>query len=143
MLIAISLVIIVAVGFFAFQKFQSASLAETVILEGQHEDFVVHIQIEPDQDGVRVLRSLQYIGDEDITIEHRSPLTQITINTDNAVFTGSTIKKHLQQGSQYYTQEPLRIPALNKGTHVIYVHTQFKKDGEQIDIKSKGEVRFE
>ncbi|SHM89127.1 hypothetical protein [Gracilibacillus kekensis] len=118
------------------------SLDESVKIEEQYEDFIVHIRIEKTEEGFQVLRSIEYIGKEDIMVRHRTPLTQVTINADNAVFTGSPISKQMEPGLQYHPQEPLKFPSLDKGVHKVYVHTQFFIEEKRIDIKTKSEIKF-
>ncbi|WP_066192744.1 MULTISPECIES: hypothetical protein [Gracilibacillus] len=142
-MVIIAFLVVVTISFFIVREWQGASLTETVKFEEQYQDFVVHIQVEPMSEGFMVLRSIQYLGDEDIVIYHRAPLTQVTIDQDNPVFTGSEVEKQLNSGGQYYPQEPLTFSSLKKGEHAIFIHTQFKLEGEQVNIKSEGELVFE
>ncbi|WP_208589416.1 hypothetical protein [Gracilibacillus suaedae] len=128
---------------FVIKDLQKASLVETVKIEEQYEDFIVHIRAEETSDGFQVLRSIQYIGEENMMIQHRTPLTQVTINADNATFTGSPITKQMKPGYQYHPEQPLNFPALEKGDHKMYVHTQFFIDGERIDIKTEETISFQ
>ncbi|UOQ85419.1 hypothetical protein [Gracilibacillus salinarum] len=123
--------------------FQKSVLAETVKLEEQYKDFIVHIRIEPLEEGFQVLRSLQYTGEASLVIEHRSPLTQVTIDADNPTFTGSPVTKQLNADYQYYPQPTLLFDTLEKGKHTIYIHTQFYIEGERVDIKTKETLIFE
>ncbi|UOQ48028.1 hypothetical protein MUN88_18540 [Gracilibacillus caseinilyticus] len=132
-----------AIMLFVTGAFQKPVLAETVKLEKQYEDFIVHIRIEPIEDGFQVLRSLQYTGEASLVIEHRSPLTQVTIDADNPTFTGSPVTKQLNADYQYYPQAPLLFETLEKGNHTVYIHTQFYIDGERVDIKTKETITFE
>ncbi|QGH34353.1 hypothetical protein GI584_10105 [Gracilibacillus salitolerans] len=128
---------------FIIKDLQQTSLVETVKIEEQYEDFIVHIRIEETSEGFQVLRSVQYIGNEDIIIQHRTPLTQVTINADNATFTGSPISKQMKPGFQYHPQQPLTFQALEKGDHKLFVHTQFFIGGERIDIKTEETISFQ
>ncbi|SFM01454.1 hypothetical protein SAMN04487943_106193 [Gracilibacillus orientalis] len=128
---------------FVIKDLQKASLVETVKVEEQYEDFIVHIRIEETNNGFQVLRSIQYIGEEVITIQHRTPLTQITINADNATFTGSPISKQMKPGYQYHPQQPLNFSALEKGDHKLFVHTQFFIDEESVNIKTEETISFQ
>ncbi|MGP4040470.1 hypothetical protein ACTWP4_11355 [Gracilibacillus sp. D59] len=128
---------------FIIKDFQKTSLVETVKIEEQYEDFIVHIRIEGINDGFQVLRSVQYIGEENIMIQHRTPLTQITVNVDNATFTGSPISKQMKPGFHYHPQEPLTFANLEKGDHKLFVHTQFFINGERIDIKTEKTISFQ
>ncbi|PWU69024.1 hypothetical protein [Gracilibacillus dipsosauri] len=120
-----------------------ASLVETVQIKEQYQDFIIHIRVEDTEDGFQVLRSLEYIGDEMVEIKHRTPLTQITIDKDNAVFTGSHRNMVLRPGNQYNPLEPLHLENLEKGSHRLYIHTQFMMEGKWINIKTEKEILFE
>ncbi|MGN8645186.1 hypothetical protein ACTNEO_03710 [Gracilibacillus sp. HCP3S3_G5_1] len=143
---SIVITIIACIGtilLFVVKDIQKTSLVETVKIEEQYEDFIVHIQVEETSEGFQVLRSIQYLGDEVIVILHRTPLTQVTVDADNATFTGSPLSKKMEPDYQYYPQEPLNFPALEKGDHTLYVHTQFFIDGERIDIKTEETISFQ
>ncbi|WP_058306952.1 hypothetical protein [Gracilibacillus massiliensis] len=131
-----------AISLFVFKDIQKTSLDKTVKIEEQYEDFIVHIRIEKTEEGFQVLRSIEYIGQEAIMLRHRTPLTQVTINADNAVFTGSPISKQMEPGLQYHPQEPLKFQALDKGVHKVYVHTQFFIEEQRIDIRTESEIKF-
>ncbi|MFC4404742.1 hypothetical protein [Gracilibacillus xinjiangensis] len=143
--IILSIILITCVGLLvtAFVKeSMKTSLIETVKISEQYEDYIIHIRIEPTNDGFKVLRSLEYTGDERVEIKHRTPLTAVTINRNNPVFTGSHRTMVLNPGYNY-PQEAIRFSNLEKGSHTVYVHTQFFIENERIDIKSEGELYFE
>lgn len=129
--------------FFIINTLQKSTLVEPVKIEEQYKDFIVHIRIEPLNEGFQVLRSIEYTGDERIEIDHRSPLTQVSIGMDNGVFTGSPSTKQMAPGYQYHPQKPLVFDSLEKGEHTVYIHTQFFKEGNRIDIESEETIRFE
>ncbi|MDX8044858.1 hypothetical protein SH601_02565 [Gracilibacillus sp. S3-1-1] len=141
--IVTAFIVFIGLILYLMLNIQQPSLVESVKLEEQYEDFIIHIHVEGTNNGFQVLRSIQYTGDEQITIQHRTPLTQVTIGADNAIFTGSPISKQLEPGHQYYPQQPMDFSALEKGEHTLYVHTQFFIDGERIDIKSEATISFQ
>ncbi|GAE91831.1 hypothetical protein JCM21714_790 [Gracilibacillus boraciitolerans JCM 21714] len=124
------------------KDYLKTSLVEAVKIEKQYGDFTVHVRIEEISEGFQVLRSIEYAGEEDIVIRHRTPLTQITINADNAVFTGSPVIKQMKPGFQYHPEMPLTFSELKKGEHKVYVHTQFFIEDQKFDIKTKSTIVF-
>ncbi|KAB8138586.1 hypothetical protein F9U64_02930 [Gracilibacillus oryzae] len=132
------------IGAFVAESMKT-SLVETVNFSEQYEDYIIHIRIEAlnDKEKFQVLRSLEYTGDEIVEIKHRTPLTAVTLNKENAVFTGSHRTMFLNPGNSYHPQKRMEFSNLSKGSHTIYIHTQFLLNDERIDIKSKGELRFE
>ncbi|SER98185.1 hypothetical protein SAMN04487944_11469 [Gracilibacillus ureilyticus] len=144
--IIVTILLIACIGLLVtafIKESMKTNLAETVKINEQYEDYIIHIRIEAVNDGFQVLRSLEYTGDEKVEIKHRNPLTAVTINKDNPVFTGSDRTMVLNPGNNYHPQEPVEFSNLPKGSHTVYIHTQFFVDGERVDIKSKGELKFE
>ncbi|WP_163536651.1 hypothetical protein [Gracilibacillus sp. YIM 98692] len=144
--ILITLVLILGVtwlfGFF-IKESMTTSLVETVKIKEQYEDFIVHVRIEETTEGFQVLRSLEYIGEEEVEIKHRTPLTQVTFTKDNGTFTGSHVQNTLKPGYSYHPQQPLHMSPLNKGRHTVYIHSQFMVDGKEVNIKGQGTIVFE
>ncbi|WP_226034546.1 hypothetical protein [Aquibacillus saliphilus] len=120
----------------------SAKLIETYKIREQKDDFIVHIRVERNGDGFQILRSLQYIGSETITIDHRTPLTSVSINQENHDFTGSHVTKTLEPNYIYHPQEPESYSPLEKGSYNLYIHSQFFVDGEPFNVYSEQEIVF-
>lgn len=121
----------------------NAQLVETVKVSKQEDDFTLHIRVENHDEGFQILRSIQYDGDESVKIEHRTPLTAVSINQSGSDFTGSPVTKTLNPGDIYTPQEPLSYKSLGKGEYLLYVHSQFFVDGKQVNITCESEIVFQ
>ncbi len=129
-------------GFWWISLNSNAELENTVKISESYEDFIIHIRVEKHEEGMQVLRSIEYTGKEEVIIEHRTPLTQVTIDQPNGSFTGSFVSKTLRPGFSYHPQEPIHFDSLDKGEHKIYVHTQFFIEEERVDIETEGRLVF-
>ncbi|WP_186577645.1 hypothetical protein [Aquibacillus kalidii] len=122
----------------------TAELKDTVKIREEQGDFIVHLRVEKvENKGYQILRSIEYQGKEPITIEHRTPLIAVSVNRSNAHFTGSPVTKTLNPGDIYHPQEPKNDEPLDRGEHMLYIHTQFVTDGETVDIKTNKPIVFE
>ncbi len=144
-LIVTLVIITISIGVYLFLIFNHQPVLEkTVIFKEEYNDYIIHIRIEAvNKEQFQVLRSLEYIGQEKLSIKHRTPLIAITMDKDNPVFTGSHRNRLLLPGYHYHPQDPLVYDNLTEGKHIIYVHTQFDDGEEIVNIKTKGEVYFE
>lgn len=142
--IIIFVLISITVGIVLFSMYNHKSaLEQTVIFKEEYNDYIVHIRIEAvNEEQFQILRSLEYNGQEKLTIKHRTPLTAVTIDKDNPVFTGSHRNRLLLPGYHYHPQDPLVYDNLTEGKHIVYVHTQFDDGEEIVNIKAKSEVYF-
>ncbi|WP_112180691.1 MULTISPECIES: hypothetical protein [Paraliobacillus] len=123
---------------------KTTTLAETVSIDQKENDFILHMRIENSDEGFRILHSLEYVGAEQVTIEHRTPLTSISINTDTSDFTGSPVSKILEPGDIYRPHKSAIIEeSLEEGTHKVYMNCQFYYKEEQINIKIEKDIEFQ
>lgn len=129
--------------FFIINEYGKTTLTRPFSVSEKFEDFIIHIRLEPLDEGFQVLRAIEYTGEESVEIRHRSPLIQVTVNVDNATFTGSPVKKRMEPGYQYHPQKPLTFDSLVRGEHTLYVHAQFFLGEERIDVKTKKSIHFE
>ena len=121
----------------------TTTLAETLSVKENKDAFILHMRIENNDKGFRVLHSLEHTGDEQVTIEHRTPLTSISIDARQSDFTGSTTSKTLQPGDIYRPDNtPAVYDSLKAGSHDIYIHCQFLIDGEPVNIELEKEIVF-
>ncbi|GGM20043.1 hypothetical protein GCM10011351_02350 [Paraliobacillus quinghaiensis] len=121
----------------------TTTLAETLSIKENKEAFILHMRIENSEQGFRVLHSLEYTGDEQVTIEHRTPLTSISIDARQSDFTGSTTSKTLHPGDFYRPDNtPASYDSLEAGHHDVYIHCQFFIEGEPVDIEIEKEIVF-
>ncbi|MDL4842176.1 hypothetical protein [Aquibacillus rhizosphaerae] len=145
LIMVIVVTVLSIVGVYWMKGSTNAELVGTVKVSEQQDNFIVHIRVENSDEGIKIFRSLEYIGQEIVVIDHRTPLTSVNINKQNNDFTGSPVTKTLDPGDIYRPQEAIAIPdgTLDKGKSTMYVHTQFFIDGEAINIKSEKELTFE
>lgn len=122
----------------------TTTLAETVSTDQEEKDFILHMRIENSDDGFRILHSLEYIGEEQVTIQHRTPLISISFNTDTSDFTGSPVSKTLESGDIYRPhQSAVKQEPLEKGTHTVYMTCQFYYNEEYVNIKIEKDIVFQ
>ncbi|MCT2534348.1 hypothetical protein NC661_09840 [Aquibacillus koreensis] len=141
--ITIGIILLGTIGFYWMVESTNAKLVEPIKIKEEFEEFIVHIRVENIDEGIKILRSLEYRGEEPVTIEHRTPLTSVDISKNNNDFTGSFVTKNLNAGDIYRPQEPKVYESPSKGKYTLHMHTQFFIDGEPINITSEEEVVFE
>lgn len=138
------LLVIGATTVYWLDKTTTTTLAETVSTDQEEKDFILHMRIENSDDGFRILHSLEYIGEEQVTIEHRTPLISISFNTDTSDFTGSPVSKTLESGDIYRPHQSALIEEpLEAGTHTVYMTCQFYYKEEFINIKIEKDIVFQ
>ncbi|GAA5417249.1 hypothetical protein Pryu01_02312 [Paraliobacillus ryukyuensis] len=111
------------------------TLSKPVLIDQKEDDFILHMRIENSTEGFRILHSLEYTGQEPVTIEHRTPLTFVSFGVDKSTFTGSPVTKALQPGDIYrpnVISETYNV--LKKGVGQVYVHCQFKVGDKLMNI---------
>ncbi|SDL80064.1 hypothetical protein [Sediminibacillus halophilus] len=143
LMICTALAVIGGAAAYWFVETSSAKLAEPVQVSEQMEDFIMHVQVEKNEEGFQVLRSLEYIGDEPIVLSHRTPLISLRVNHDTKNFTGSPVTKELNPGDVYHPQEAKVFNPLKKGSHTLYMDCEFYIDGERKNIKAHKEMVFQ
>lgn len=133
-----------ALTVYLLEQTSTTTLAETVSVDKEQDAFILHLRIENNDDGFRILHSLEYVGEEEVSIEHRTPLTYISFNNNRSNFTGSPVSKTLQAGDIYRPEVTSKIyEPLEAGTHTVYIHCQFSKDNQPINIKIEKEIYFQ
>lgn len=111
----------------------STPLVHEKAIHKQVGDFIVYIKVEGAKDGIKVLNSLQYVGEKPIEIKHQTPLVSICLGQKNHDYTGSLVTKRLQEGSIYYQEEETLQTEL-EGENNLYVKARFIADGELVSI---------
>ncbi|MRH41854.1 hypothetical protein GH741_04100 [Aquibacillus halophilus] len=142
-LLIILMLLFISVTIYWFMDTSSAKLVEIVEIQQQKDDFIVHIRVETNDKGFQILRSLEYTGDEPITIDHRTPLISVSIIQKNHDFTGSHVNKVLNPGNIYHPQKPQSYNSLEEGDYNLYMHSQFFIDGEEVNIFAEKEISFQ
>ncbi len=114
----------------------ATTLAEPVIINQQEGNFILHMRIENNSEGFRVLHSLEYVGEHPITITHRTPLTFLSYGVKKSDFTGSPISKELYPGDIYRTNTTSKVyGSITKGDQKVYIHCQFETENDTINIR--------
>lgn len=135
------ILIIVGIGIGVWLN-KTGELATTTSLMQRENDFLLHLRVEEGEKGIKVLHSIQYLGEEDIKMLHKKPLVSISLNNNEHYFTGSTVSKNMKNGAIYH-QEEVVFPLQNKGMRDLYIHAQFMLDGEEVNIQHVEELHFQ
>ncbi len=98
--------------------------------------------MENHENGLQVLRSLEYIGTETITLSHRTPLIGLSINHDNPKFTGSPVTKIMDPGDIYHPDDLQVFAFREPGSYTLFVHCQLEVNGEPINIRINRDFIF-
>ncbi|WP_099157890.1 hypothetical protein [Virgibacillus ndiopensis] len=122
---------------------ENATLAANKTGSKQVDDFILHIRVERIENGIRVYRSIQYVGDESIEITHYTPLVSVSLKNKNHDFTGSPVVKKLEKGNSYHPHGSIVINSPDKGTYKLYCKARFSVDGEEMVIDHVENLIFE
>lgn len=107
----------------------------------QVDDFILHLRVEEVEEGIQVLQSLQYVGAEEIIIEHQTPLVSVSLLDNNHDFTGNRVSKALNKGN-IYPQQAIFFPSPEKGECNLYVKARFDVEGKSIMIRHVEKLLF-
>ncbi|UFU00851.1 hypothetical protein KO561_07940 [Radiobacillus kanasensis] len=140
-IIIISIIVVGLITFIGISQITNAKLVEPVKVSKQVEDFVLHVRIEQNEKGFQVLRALEYKGEAEVEILHRTPLISISIDRNDHDFTGSPVSRKMDPGDKY-ARDPKYFEPLEEGTHTIFIHGQFYVNDELINIEEKREITF-
>lgn len=128
------IVIICLLGIIYWQFGQvNAKLVESKEIKKQQGNFILHMRVDETDNGIQVLRSLQYVGEDTIEIDHQTPLISVSISNENHDFTGSLVTKTMNSGN-IYPQEKLLFEAPDEGECNLYVQARFNADGKEVLI---------
>ncbi len=119
---------------------KSGNLVHPKSLVREVDDFLLHIRIEEAEEGIKVLRSIQYVGEGEVEIIHQTPLVSVAIEEDHS-FGGKTVSKKMKQGAIYHQEEAL-LPTQKKGISELSIHAKFICDNEEMDIKHIEELEI-
>lgn len=136
-------IVIIATLYISWSGLGRDSLVSSQVGSAEMKDFIVHIRVEEIDDEIKVYRSLQYIGNETVEIEHQAPLISISLQNKNHDFTGSRVKKVMESGDSYYPQKAKLIGKPEEGEYTLYCLAEFQVDGEQRRIMHTEKLIFE
>ncbi|WP_164217914.1 hypothetical protein [Virgibacillus sp. YIM 98842] len=126
------LIIIISLGltYGQFEKSNANTLTENKMISKESDDFILHVQINDDEKGIEVLYSIQYNGEERVEIQHQSPLVSVSFFDHGHDFTGSYVKKEMEEGNIYHPQKAAVLSSPNKNECNLYIKAKFEVDGE-------------
>lgn len=117
------------------------TLAESKTIAKVSDDFILHAQVNDNEEGVEVLHSLQYTGNEKVKIQHQTPLVSVSFADHNHDFTGSYVIKTMEEGNIYYPQKDiLSVPESEECN--LYMKARFDVDGERKVINHTEKLEF-
>ncbi|WP_404452412.1 hypothetical protein LG329_18815 [Virgibacillus necropolis] len=134
---------VIAILFFVWNGVGKATLVANQGGSKKIEDFILHIRVEEEDQKIKVYRSLQYIGEESIEIEHQTPLISVSLGHKNHDFTGSKVKEDMTDGDSYYPQKAKTIKIPKKGRYTLYCIARFEINGREKTIEHTEELVFE
>lgn len=143
LIVFIVFISVLAILFTGWNGFGNASLVASQSGSKEIENFILHIRIEEVNEEITVFRSLQYIGDGSVEIEHQTPLISISLSRKNHDFTGSTVKEVMKSGDSYYPQKAKIMKVPKKGEYILYCLAEFQVDGKIKKIEHTEELTFE
>lgn len=117
------------------------NLASSKSVLQETDDFLLHVRVEEEKEGIKVLHSIQYMGEGTIEMMHQEPLISVFLNDGQHQFTGESTTKKMERGA-IYPQNEVIFPAQRKGTSDLHIHAQFTLDGEEINIEHVEELVF-
>lgn len=106
------------------------------------DNFLIHMRVEDVDDGIQVQCSLQYIGREDILLEHQTPLVSAFFDETIHDFTEDKVAKTLQQGSIYH-QPTILLPYPEISDLDLKIFAKFWVNGELITIQHTEQLEFD
>lgn len=126
-----------------WKGFGQATLVASQAGSAELEDFILHIRVEEVDHEIKIFRSLQYMGEESIEIEHHTPLISVSLNHQNHDFTGSSVVEEMNYGDSYYPQKAKTMKLPEEGEYTLYCFAEFEVDGEEKTIEHTEKLVFE
>lgn len=117
-------------------QFSNATLRDPVKIEENEKNFTLHTRVEQDGKDLRVLRSLEYTGEETVMMEHSTPLISVSLDKNKHSFTGSPVEREMDTGDYYHIPQPLGLENVPKGTHHLYIKAVFLADNKEVKIET-------
>jgi len=140
--ILLAIIILIGYTYGGFKK-SYATLTENKTISKESDNFILHIQVNDDEEGVEVLHSIQYTGKDKVEIQHQTPLVSVSLDDSKHDFTGSYVIKPMEEGNIYHPQEAeiLSVPYLIECE--LHIKAKFEVDGERKVISHVEELKFE
>jgi hypothetical protein len=119
-----------------------ATLSENKMIAKESDNFILHVQVNDNEEGVEVLHSIQYTGKGQVEIRHQSPLVSVSLLDHNHDFTGSYVMKAMEEGNIYHPQKAAILSVPHKDECNLYIKARFEVDGEMKIINHVEELQF-
>jgi hypothetical protein len=137
------LIVFLAVTYGLHEK-SEATLAESKTIAKESDDFILHLQVNDDDgDAIKVLHSIQYNGKEKVELQHQAPLVSVSLLGRNHDFTGSYVKKEMEEGNIYRPQKAITLPVPEDNECHLYIKAKFLVDGKMKTIHHVEELKFQ
>jgi len=140
----IFLIIIILLGFtYSIFTKSYVTLTENKTISKSLDDFILHVRVNDNKDGVEVMHSIQYTGEDSVEIQHQTPLVSVSMVNAKHDFTGSYVTKPMEEGDIYHSPQKADIlSSLNKNECNLYVKAKFQVEGEKKVIEHVEELTF-
>ncbi|WP_174613078.1 hypothetical protein [Virgibacillus ihumii] len=139
----VAILIILAGSYYFYYTYANAELtADNTTASVSADDFVLHVRVENEEDGFRVYRSLQYVGEGEVNVVHQTPLISVSFRHKNHDYTGSTVSKLLGEDSNYHPQGPKHFESPKMGEYTLYCKAKFSVGGKERKIMHQEELTF-
>lgn len=133
--------ILTAFILFLFILDGNQKLNEDKVIEKRVNDFILHMKVEGEEDGIKIHQSIQYVGEDTVKIFHQTPLVSVSISNSSHDYTGSLVHKVMQKGSIYH-QDSVQIPVQHKGKDKLFVEAKFHVGEELVKIEHMEPLMF-
>ncbi|GAB3793093.1 hypothetical protein [Virgibacillus kimchii] len=127
-----------------YGQFQSSrtALSENKTIAKESDDFILHVQVNDDGEEIEVLHSIQYKGKKKVEIQHQTPLVSVSLHDHNHDFTGSYVKKSMEEGNIYRPQKAANLPLPSEDECNLYIQAKFTVNDEWKVINHVEELKF-
>src|SRR5690625_7311503 len=79
----IFLIIIILLGFtYSIFTKSYVTLTENKTISKSLDDFILHVRVNDNKDGVEVMHSIQYTGEDSVEIQHQTPLVSVSMRSE-------------------------------------------------------------
>ncbi|MFD1415419.1 hypothetical protein [Oceanobacillus jeddahense] len=140
--ISVLIILVLAIFFWYMSQLeedQAMEITKTVSLD---DLFLLHIQFSGEADNIQVKCSLQYIGEEEVTIQHQTPLVSLSAHEDVHRVTGGYVYRTLHNSDIYY-QPNMEIEDVEFEDGIIYFQVRYQMNGEEKVFTFEEEINLD